>query len=80
MDREREGREVRESLQVKGLEGKGGGVQYRGGGVAITHVIHVYKHIHPEIRVISPVRFHTPNTLHTDHSHYALFTQGNMIG
>ena len=28
----------------------------------------------------SPVRSHTLNTLHTDHSHYALFTQGNMIG
>ena len=28
----------------------------------------------------SLVRSHTPNTLHTDHSHYALFTQGNMTG
>ena len=29
----------------------------------------------PLMRVKSPVRSHTPNTLHTDHSHYALFTQ-----
>ena len=29
------------------------------------------------IRVKSPVRSHTPYTLHTDRSHYALFTQRN---
>ena len=29
------------------------------------------------IRVKSPVRSHTPYTLHTDHSHFALFAQRN---
>ena len=51
----------------------------RGGGDLFnTCVIKAYTCA--QMRDISPVRSHTPNTLHTDHSHDALFTQGNMIG